>query len=56
MLDMLEGSGGDLRMVMATLGHANVATTVDLYGGMAAESRQRAAKVMDDVFGKEGSG
>src|SRR3990172_8350817 len=53
---MLEGSGGDLRMVMATLGHANVATTVDLYGGMAAESRQRAAKVMDDVFGKEGSG
>jgi len=52
---MLEGSGGDLRMVMATLGHANVATTVDLYGGMAAESRQRAAKVMDDVFDGRGT-
>src|SRR3990172_4487431 len=41
--------------LMATLGHANVATTVDLYGGMAAESRQRAAKVMDDVFDGRGT-
>lgn len=47
---MLEGSAGDLRMVMSTLGHSTIATTVDLYGGLAEESRKRAAAVMDAMF------
>lgn len=47
---MLEGSAGDLRMVMSTLGHSTITTTVDLYGGLAEESRKRAAAVMDSLF------
>jgi integrase len=52
---MLDGSAGDLRMVQSALGHSTIATTVDIYGGLAEESRKRAAGIMDDVFG-EGTG
>jgi integrase len=50
---MLDGSAGDLRMVMSVLGHSNVSTTVDLYGGLAESSRQRAATIIEKML--EGS-
>jgi integrase len=54
---MLDGSAGDLRLVMSQLGHANIGITVDTYGGLAEESRKRAAGIMDAVFTvKEGTG
>lgn len=42
-------------MVMSTLGHATIGVTVETYGGLAEESRRKAASIMDDVFG-EGTG
>lgn len=49
---MLDGSAGDLRMVMSVLGHSNISTTVDLYGGLAEQARGRAAGVMDELLEK----
>ena len=43
---MLDDSGGDLRMVSQQLGHANLGTTVDRYGGIAVQAMDRAAEAM----------
>jgi len=51
---LLDAMGGDIRAVSATLGHSTIGTTVDIYGGMADEARDRAAKAMDRVM--EGMG
>jgi integrase len=51
---LLDRMGGDIRAVSATLGHASIATTVGIYGGMADDARRRAAAAMDDVM--EGHG
>jgi integrase len=50
---MLDSSGGDLRLVMSALGHANIGTTVDRYGGIAEQAMRKAADAMDDVLGEE---
>lgn len=48
---MLEQSGGDLRQVMAMLGHSTINTTVDTYGGIAEAAKTHAAEGMDVLFG-----
>lgn len=48
---MLDDSGGDLRLVSQTLGHASLGQTVDRYGGIAARAMQRAAEGMDRLLG-----
>jgi integrase len=47
---MLEESAGDLRLVSSYLGHSSIATTVDIYGGMAEQARERAASAMGRLF------
>jgi integrase len=47
---LLDRMGGDIRAVSAMLGHATIATTVDIYGTAADDARRRAAKAMDDIF------
>jgi integrase len=47
---MLDRSGGDIRQVSAMLGHSTIATTVDVYGGMAEAAKERAAAAMDEAF------
>lgn len=44
---MLDATGGDLRAVSATLGHASISITVDVYAQEADEARKRAAAAMD---------
>jgi len=53
---LLEASGGDLRQVSSYLGHSTITTTVDLYGGLAEQSRKRAADAMDGIFGRTSEG
>jgi integrase len=50
---MLDDSGGDLRLVSQTLGHASLGQTVDRYGGIAARAMQKAADAMDRLFEEE---
>lgn len=40
---MLDENGGDMVEVMRYLGHSSIQTTVDIYGGMGGDSRQRVA-------------
>lgn len=47
---MLDRSGGDIRQVSAMLGHSTIATTVDVYGGIAEAAKERAAAAMDEAF------
>ena len=47
---MLDHLGGDIRAVSATLGHSTIATTVDIYGGMADDARRRATAAMDEAM------
>lgn len=47
----LDETGGDLRAVMALLGHSTIQTTVDTYGGLAEAARSRVAEGMDRVLG-----
>lgn len=49
---LLDASGGDLRMVQSQLGHESIHTTVDIYGGRAEASRQRAAALMDGALAR----
>ena len=44
---MLDATGGDLRAVSATLGHASIAITNDVYGKDAEAARRRARDGMD---------
>lgn len=44
---MLDALGGDVVAVSKTLGHATIATTVDLYGTAADDARRRAAAAME---------
>lgn len=44
---LLDGNGGDIRAVSATLGHSTIATTVDIYGGAADDARRRARDAME---------
>lgn len=47
---MLDATGGDIRAVSATLGHASVAITIDVYGKEADEARARAAAAWGAVL------
>lgn len=43
-------NGGDLRHVMAQLGHSSIATTNDIYGGCLEDSRRQASAIMGRVL------
>jgi site-specific recombinase XerD len=47
---MLDDSGGDLRLVSQTLGHASLGQTIDRYGGIAARAMQKSADAMDRLL------
>ena len=47
---LLISEGVDLAVVRDLLGHSTIGTTVDIYGHLAAEAKQRAARVMDAAF------
>lgn len=47
---MLDATGGDIRAVSAVLGHANIQTTVGIYGHEADEARRKAAAAVDGVL------
>lgn len=53
---MLDDSGGDLRLVSQVLGHSNIATTVDRYGGIAMQAMDRAADAMQRSIGTRKGG
>lgn len=50
---MLDDSGGDLHLVKSALGHGNIGTTSDRYGGIAVRAMKRAAEGMDRMLEEE---
>ena len=51
----LIAQGEHPRVIMAILGHAQISTTMDIYGHVLPETHQAAASKMDTLFSKEDS-
>jgi integrase len=53
---ILLAKGVSIAAVSKRLGHANISTTLNVYGHSFSKDEQRAAEVIDEVFGPDKTG